>query len=262
MKTKLVTVESFVKHPHPASKLFRSIELKKVYEMTKNIEFRHPSIDIGCGDGYLSSLLFDEPFTYGIDNGEANDVDIAIKEKRYDHVLVESAEKMSLKNNSLNFAFSNSVLEHIPNIEAVLSEVSRTLTPGGDFVFTSPSDKFGDYLYVTHLFNKMKLGFLANWYSKKRNKLLNHYHVYSHTKWEKLLQSHGFKVVKYAYYIDNKTLQIWDKIVIEVLLKRRFVKNAEDEVFQKYHSLITQLYTKDNVSGAQGASLFIHSKKI
>lgn len=262
MKTKLVTVDSFLHHPHPASKLFRSIELKKVYEMTKKIEFKHPSLDIGCGDGYLSSILFDDKFTYGVDNGEANDVDIAIKEKRYKSVLIETAEKMSLKDKSIQFAFSNSVLEHIPNIEAVFSELSRIVKPGGDFIFTSPSDKFGSYLYVTQLLHKMHLSPLGNWYSTTRNKLLNHYHLYSHTKWSSLLKKYGFTTINYAYYIEKETLMTWDKIVIEVLLKRRFVKNAEDDVFRKYHSLITQLYNSDSVNGAQGASLFIHAVKI
>src|SRR5690348_834569 len=105
MKTRLVTIEDFKGHPHPASKLFRLIELQTVFKNTKRYVFKQPSMDLGGGDGYLSSILFDDRFTYSVDNNEANDVKVAIKNKRYKKVLIESADHMSLRSNSLNFVF-------------------------------------------------------------------------------------------------------------------------------------------------------------
>ena len=131
MKVMLVSLRDFKGHPHPSSKLFRVLELQAVYKNIKNHSFRGPSMDLGGGDGYLSTILFDKKFDFNVDKGEANDLHVAKRHHRYRKILVESAEKMSLKDSSLNFIFSNSVIEHIPNNEAVLKEVSRTLKKGG-----------------------------------------------------------------------------------------------------------------------------------
>lgn len=262
MKTKLLKPSDFRGHPHPASKLFRSIELRNIYNNTEGITFKQPSMDLGCGDGYLSSILFDTKFTYGIDNGEANDVHIAIKKKLYKKVLIESAEKMSLKDGSLNFVFCNSVIEHIPDNDAVLSEISRTLKKGGSFVFTSPSDKFPQYLYLSNKLNSVGLGFIGNIYKNKRNKMLNHYHIYSHQEWKKRLATHGLKVIQYDYYISKETNMLWDKIALETRIRGLFDKNAEKNVYTKYKKQINAAYNGDNIQGSNGASLFIHAVKI
>ncbi len=261
MKTKPITLSDFKGHPHPASKLFRFIELQTVYERTKGKSFKGPSMDLGGGDGYLSSILFDKPFDYNVDNGEANDLHIAIEKKRYKKVLVESAEHMSLKDDSLNFVFSNSVVEHIPDIEAVLSEVSRTLKKDGVFVFTSPSDKFKKYLYVSHLLSSVGLTKLAQKYEDKRNKMLNHYHTYSHTKWTKLLKKHGLIIKEYAYYIDHETALLWDKIAIETRIRSLWDKDAEKHMYKKYRKQILERCKYDHAEDDRGASLYIYAVK-
>ncbi len=168
---------------------------------------------------------------------------------------------MSLPNNSLWFIFSNSVIEHIPDNEAVLREVSRTLKKGGAFVFTSPSDKFKEYLYVSNLLSSLGLSFLGNWYKEKRNKMLNHYHTYSHIVWTKKLKKHGLIVRKHAYYITKDAGMLWDKIALETKMRKLFDKNAEKKVYEKYKKEIAERYKKDRVKSDEGASLFIYAVK-
>lgn len=261
MKTKLVGLSDFVGHSHPSSKLFRAIELKIIHQNCKNVKLSHPSVDIGCGDGYISSILFDQKFTYGVDNGEAHDVHIAIKKKRYKKILIESAEKMSLKNNSVNFVFSNSVIEHIPHNYAVLSEVSRILKKGGIFIFTSPSHLFLKYLYISNLLFKYKFPFLGNWYAKKRNQMLNHYHLYSHNEWRKKLSVHQLKIIKYQYYISKECLMFWDKLALNVKIQKIFDKNSENNLYKKHKFRIKEFYNNDQIQNDSGASLFIYAKK-
>jgi SAM-dependent methyltransferase len=51
---------------------------------------------------------------------------------------------------SIDIAFSRSVMEHVSNIEACYSEVSRVLVPGGHYIFLTPS--FWDYgSLIAHL---------------------------------------------------------------------------------------------------------------
>jgi len=261
MKAKLINLQDLKKMKHPASKLFRAIELRTVYSQTKDILFRHPSMDLGGGDGYLSSILFDQKFTYNVDNGEANDLHIAKRHHRYRKILVESAEKMSLKDNSLNFIFSNSVIEHIPNNEAVLKEVSRTLKKGGVFIFTSPSHNFKHYLWLSNLLNGLGLSVLGNLYLELRNRMLNHYHTYSHTTWKRKLKKYDLIVKKYRYYISKETCILWDKIAWEVRVKAIFDQKAQENVFSKYKEQIEKAIAQDRVKGYNGASIFIYAVK-
>ena len=262
MKTRKVTPDKLTLHPHPASKLWRSIELKTVYEMTKGETFRGPSLDLGGGDGYLSHLLFDKQFTYNVDNDEAREVDEAQRSGRYKHVLKESAEHMSLPNESLGLVFSNSVIEHIPDVEAVLSEVARTLKKGGVFLFTSPSDQFKNHLYISSKLNAFGLGYAAEKYAIARNAALNHYHTYSHTKWRKLLANHGLKLIKHAYYIDPTTCMMWDKIALETRVRGLIDRNCQQHMWKKYQSTIYSLYTNAHASKTKGASVALYAIKI
>ena len=165
MRAKKTTVDQFVKiYTHPSAILFRAVELKTIYEGTEGVNFSQPSLDLGCGDGKIAESIFDENFTYGVDNGEAKDVEEAVESKRYQKIFLESAEKMSLPDNSVNFVFSNCVIEHIPDNEAVLRETSRILNKGGAFVFTVPSHNFPKYLFLTNKLASWGLGFLSRFY--------------------------------------------------------------------------------------------------
>jgi len=45
---------------------------------------------------------------------------------------------MPFEDASFQTVISNSVLEHIPDLDAVLLETARVLKPGGMFIFASP----------------------------------------------------------------------------------------------------------------------------
>jgi ubiquinone/menaquinone biosynthesis C-methylase UbiE len=218
-------------------------------------------LDLGSGDGKIAKLLFDGQFTYGVDNGEANDYQESIKNKVYKKVLLESAEEMSLPDKSVNFVFSNSVIEHIPDNEAVLSEVSRILKKDGRFVFTSPSDQFREYLFGSHLLNRLNLTGAAQKYSKSRNDKLNHYHLYSLEEWTKKLRKHRLKVVDHGYYIPREALLLWDRMALEIYINKTIGRNIEDKLSDKYFTMISRFYNISMPSGQHGASIFIHAVK-
>jgi len=265
MKTRKVDLEKLFKiYDHPAAVLFRAIELNAIYKLTKDIEFSNASLDLGCGDGVISELLFDKRFMYGVDNGEANDVDIAIQNNRYQKTLLESAEKMSLKDNSVDFVFSNSVIEHIPNNEAVLSEISRILKPNGYLLFSSPTKMFGKFLFVTNLLNKLGLHFLANLYERKRNKMLNHYHILDYETYKKRLEKHGLKIERYTYCVSKETLKLWDIITVISYICKLLKFNINKILTTSLRSLIQNKVDTDSnntKTGTLQGNLIILARK-
>jgi len=214
-------------------------------------------LDIGSGDGKISSLLFNHRFTYGIDNGEANDYLESIKYKRYKKVFLESAAKMSLLDNSVNFAFSNSVLEHIPNLRAVLKETSRVLNKGGYFVFTSPSKYFRDGTNINPILNKIGIGWINKLYSRFRNNALNHYNLHDHKYYTKELKKYGFEVIDYSYAISESTLKLWDTMAIIIKITAVFGINIEKEVTKYFLFSIRKHYRNSVTNKKIGMNLLI-----
>lgn len=261
MKTKSTKLDEFLKlYSHPSVALFRAIELRSIHENCKDLDFIQPSLDLGCGDGEIAKILFDDKFTYGVDNGEAKDVEEAIKNKVYQKVFLESAEKMSLPNNSVDFVFSNCVIEHIPAINSVLSEVGRILKPGGMFVFTTPSHKFSDFLFISNKLRSFKLDFLAEKYVQKRNRMLNHYNMHGHNGWKKKLKKNNMGIIKSSYYISKEALMLWDKMALEVFLRSKFSNNAEKFVLNKYKKNIKEIY-QNPPKEKGGAAILVAARK-
>ncbi|MBU2592378.1 methyltransferase domain-containing protein [Patescibacteria group bacterium] len=197
------------KYQHPATILFRSIELKLLKENLGQILDLAPALDLGCGDGIAAKAIFNKKIAFGLDN-DSKAFDSAKKTGIYKKTILARAEKIPLKDASINFVFSNCVIEHIKNLDLVLKEVARVLKPNGFFVATVPSDKFYQY----SLFSFLDLKSLAKFYGKLRNRKYQHFNIYSLKEWQKTLKKAGFGQVDGFYYINKKTLEFWDSLII------------------------------------------------
>jgi ubiquinone/menaquinone biosynthesis C-methylase UbiE len=250
MKSKIFKLKSLLKYKNTAIILFRGIEMKMVSVMLKKYKLSSPSLDLGSGDGFISSILFKKRFDIGVDNDENKDTLLAIKNKRYKKVLIESAEKMSVKKKSLNFVFSNSVIEHIPNNKAVLSEVSRVLKPGGYFIFTCPSVYFTQFLSEKY----------SSVYASLRNKQLNHFHLLNHKQWTKRLNKVNLEVINFTYYTTKTELLVWEKLVWLNKIKDFFgissKSNRKAEIAK-----IKSIVDFSKTSKKHGANIIIVAKK-
>lgn len=99
-------------------------------------ELKGRLIDIGCGKmPYKKHILTNSDVNeyVGLDIEGALEYDLEVKpDFTWDGI------SMPFENNSYDCAFGTEVLEHCPNPEIVLKEVSRVLKPGGVFFFTVP----------------------------------------------------------------------------------------------------------------------------
>ena len=112
-----------------------------------------PVYDVGCGDGHFASLTFDEKIDVGLDPWYK-----PIHEaKRYCayHGLVEAdAAKSPFPDEHFSSAISNSVLEHIPHIDAVLADTARVLKAGAPFYFCVPNPRYLSELSISRVLGK------------------------------------------------------------------------------------------------------------
>jgi SAM-dependent methyltransferase len=203
--TKLLTPYWFA----PPVALWRAVEMRVAAEE----RYERPLLDLGCGDGLIGQALF----------GTEGYVDVGMdpwpKQLRraaqsgvYRHVDLANGHRLPYLDGSFATVFSNSVLEHIPNVGPVVREVGRVLKSGGHFIFTVPSDVFRFLLdgYV----RRMKAGDVrgAEVYAATVDARLEHHHYHTPTEWQRLLVIAGMTLVKARYYIPEEVEQLWDRM--------------------------------------------------
>lgn len=188
----------------PATSIWRAIELACVIQSSLP-EGR--GLDVGCGDGQVLKRVLEH-----IGSREMVGIDLDPRETAaaeslglYTTVYTGSAAAIPEPGASFDFAFSNSVLEHIPDLGPVFAEVSRVLKPGGAFIFTVPSTEFDDLLY----------GPLIPWgdrksYEKMVDQRLAHCHYFSPENCANWLAPTGLVLESSTPYLFRKAVRRWE----------------------------------------------------
>jgi ubiquinone/menaquinone biosynthesis C-methylase UbiE len=192
----------------PATGFWRAVEVEL---LKKFLPLTGTCLDLGCGDGKLTSILYDGkvPATLnliGIDN-DSSETSQASTLPFYKRIHTCSASNIPEDSSSFDHAFSNSVLEHIQDIEATLAEVSRVLKPGGTFVFTVPSSGFHKCLY-----GPLNRKASRKDYLKEMDKRLAHYRYWSVEEWLNKLSKSGMVLEQTVDYFNCSEVQRWENI--------------------------------------------------
>lgn len=163
--------------------------------------FKAPVLDVGCGDGQVASVMLQKKkkFDVGIDVFD-REVKKAQALGIYKKSMVASVYSLPFPNSSFATVFSNSVIEHIKDLDRALDEINRVLIPGGQLVITVPSVYLSQYLLGTAILSFLKLNFLAKAYGDFFNMLFKHYNIYDHNQWAKILEMHNLRLIDHYYY--------------------------------------------------------------
>ena len=108
-------------------------------------QLAHPILDVGCGDGHFAEVTFDEQIDVGIDPWWGP-LQHSKRNQTYKLLLQSNGDELPIPDGYFASAISNSVLEHIPDVQSVLNETSRVLQMNGRFVVTMPCHYFDQYL--------------------------------------------------------------------------------------------------------------------
>ena len=182
--------------------LLRAVEAR----FYRHIDLPEPVLDVGCGDGHFAQMAFAEPLAAGIDPWWGP-LQKARQTERY-HVLAQSlGDCLPFPDHCFASAFSNSVLEHISDVQPVLREIGRVLQPGGRLVVTMPSHYFTEYLSGASALQKLGLKGLGDSYRRFFNFISRHAHTDPPEVWSERLALAGFAVERWQYYFSKEALR-------------------------------------------------------
>jgi len=166
-----------------------------------------PVYDLGCGDGVFASLTFDRQIDVGLDPWHAP-IHEAPRHGAYKSLVEANAARSPFPSAYFGSAISNSVLEHIPQIDDVLVETARLLKPGAPFVFCVPNQNFLPSLSIARALDRLGLKPLARAYRSFFNRISRHYHCDDPETWALRLQAAGFTVERYWHYFSPAALAV------------------------------------------------------
>ncbi len=227
-------------------------------------KFNPPVLDIGCGDGQMSHLLFigKGKIDVGLDS-DPGGIERAKTSRVYKTVILADATKMPFKDNSFRTVVSNSTFEHIENDIQATKEVSRIIKKGGLFLFTVPTVRLEKV--VREIIRSQKK-------FKTFNKRLSHYHYRSLKDWKKILEKSGLEIINTQYYFPQKTVRAWYKLFKIATFKpyrRELWSYLKDSHYRKFapKKLIKFVLIKylsgfgRNMFTREGCFIFIISRK-
>jgi len=186
--------------------VLRSVECK----LMGQVPLRHPVLDIGTGDGHFASVAYNEPIDAGIDVLWRDLREAAARPGVYRAVIRSNATALSFRDATFYTVVSNCVIEHIPDLDATLSEIARVLAPGGTFATTLPSEHFPDFLLGSTILGRLGFRTLSRAYGDFFNRISHHYHVYPPEVWRRRLDEHGLRVVEHRYYFSAAAHRAFD----------------------------------------------------
>jgi SAM-dependent methyltransferase len=239
-------------------------------ELFLNKTFVHPILDLGCGDGLFSYILFDEKIDTGIDLNN-DELACAKKLQCYDELICCPGDKIPKPDGLYQTIFSNSVLEHIDTLEPVFKEVYRLLSTNGRLYLTIPSIDFEQYTTINQLLLKIGFSQVASRYQKFCSKIIwrqSHYHTIK--EWESIVSTFGFEVVD-SFTYDKKRICLLNNFLypfgILGLMNKRFLKRwvwvpaIRRIVIFPLYSISKQILNNDEHQ-TNGGLVFLELKKV
>ncbi len=156
-------------------------------------------LDAGCGDGSWWQILGAKNVDiYGIDHSEA---ELSLARQRFTACAKLDVSQAGFRGRledqnwpvPFELVIGNCSLEHVFDINGALSNISEVMKSGAYFLVFVPTP--------TWALQGRMLGFLSRRFprlamtvSGGMNGFFQHWHLWSHETWSRLLQSHGFEV--------------------------------------------------------------------
>jgi len=185
---------------------FRAMLRAVEAQFYQQVELASPTLDLGCGDGHFAKVTFDRKLEVGLDPW-AGSIHQAAKEGGYRSLVQADGGRMPFPDGYFGAALSNSVLEHIPHVQAVLVELRRVLKPGALFLFCVPNPRYLSELSIAGLLGRIGLMQLGQAYIGWFKRMSRVEHAVWPEVWQAWLEAAGFILDKWWHYFSPQAMR-------------------------------------------------------
>lgn len=149
-----------------------------------------PVLDVGCGDGFWWTMRQDDREIYGIDISAR---EIAQARTRINADLADVSSERPFPETKFGEVIGNCSLEHVPDIDAALANLRAAAKDDARLLMFVPTPRWA-YQGKMQSFLLERAPRVAMALSGALNGFFQHWHLYDHKVWTRLLQTHGWRV--------------------------------------------------------------------
>ena len=180
--------------------------------VAKRIKSGRRILDIGCGDGYLTSLV--RSFAHQVVGVDTEPTAVLLAKSKLQQfpncrVMQASCYELPFANRTFDIAILADVIEHLESPETCLKEITRVLAPNGTLLLTTPkrrSDRIWDRYHFKEYNPEELLACLQRYFSGV--KVI----FFCPIRWYKIYETRvGYKLMKpFSKYLYNPYLREGD----------------------------------------------------
>ncbi len=186
---------------------FRAMLRAVEAQFYQQFELPAPTLDLGCGDGHFATITFNRRLEVGLDPW-AGPIRQAARYAGYHSLVQGNGAHMPFPDAYFSSAISNSVLEHIRDVQAVLGELRRVLGLEAVFLFCVPNPRYLSELSIPAWFGKLGLSTLGRAYTAWFKRMSRVEHLAWPEEWQKWLEQAGFRLEKWWHYFSPAAMRV------------------------------------------------------
>lgn len=175
----------------------------------RKLSLPEPILDVGCGDGVFARLAYPNKQAWGIDIN-ATEVSRAQATDAYRTLVCGNICDVDLPAGFFGSALANCSLEHVPDVDAALRNIRRSLRPRAPAALIVPAFDWTRHMATVEILRSAGLARIADAYGQFFDRLFSHVHLYDPKEWSRRMEAAGFSDVIWYPLVDRATSWAFD----------------------------------------------------
>jgi SAM-dependent methyltransferase len=169
-------------------------------------------LDVGCGDGAFAGTLWRHrsgvaPVFAGVDLS-FDQVKKASRVGVYASTIVADMRRLPFADAAFATAYSNCVLEHVPELQSALSEIGRVLRPGAALYFTVPTPRLNEWNVWSSTLRMLRLWWVATQVNQLRRRLQDEHYYLDVASTRRLAEGAGLEWRAASYFLSEPCTRV------------------------------------------------------
>jgi SAM-dependent methyltransferase len=241
--------------------VIRSRELELLLEAESP---RGRVIDLGHGDGLFASILIKNGFPIHVAMDRSLDELRRAKSMTDIHLVVGDMEHPPFRPGVFDAAVSNCVLEHVVDLDRVMSETARMLSSRGRAYLTVVAEPYENLLFWPAFLRGLGLKGPAQWYLDFLREKFVHRRYITTREWLSSASNAGFDPIRTIPYAARRRMCVMDLFLPFVQLSRflRDTIGRETLIPNRWPAgLLHKFLREDGLSEVNAGNAFLFLEK-
>lgn len=176
-----------------------------------------PILDVGCGDGLFAKIAFGGEEVWGIDI-DAKEGRWAQASRAYSQIVLADITKAKLPVSFFKSCVANCSLEHVPDIDAALVTIERSLLPGAEALLFVPNKEWASKFMSVRAVRGIFGAKIGQMFQDGIDEFFAHRHLYDEQGWRDVVARSPLVLKEIRPVLSTSTTLAFEALLIPSLL--------------------------------------------